>query len=437
VIELDIESLAYGGDAIGRLEDGRTAFVRGACPGDRVRVEIDEDRDRFVKAHVTEVVSPSPERVAPPCPYFGECGGCSWQHVAYGAQCESKRQSVADALERIGRIPGARELVSPTVASKREYGYRNKVELVLDPSSARPTLGFHRAGSDKVVPVDSCLLLPKKHQKAPRALGGSLRYLAGESDLGLVRVGYRVAVRTSDVEVALWAAPGAFPRNAVARTLKQAVPATSIVRVLTKGPSKERSVSGVESLLGRGNWRERLGAFDYMVSAPSFFQVNTRAAESLVELVMSALQPDGSDRALDLYAGAGTFTLPLAEHAGEVVAVESAGSAVRDLRRNLESNQLWADVVGGDAAREIAALGHFDIVVVDPPRSGLAPQVVAALAASRPRDIAYVSCDPATLARDARSLVDAGYELVSATPVDLFPQSYHIETVAHFRPRPS
>jgi len=434
VIELDIESLAYGGDAIGRLEDGRTAFVRGACPGDTVRVEIDQERDRFVRAHVTEVVSASPDRVSAPCPYFGECGGCSWQHVAYSVQCESKRRSVIDALERIGGIPDVDNIVAPTVSSSTEYGYRNKVELVLDPTSGRPYLGYHRAGSDKVVRVESCLLLPRKHQKVPRALGGALRYLTGESDLGIVRVGYRVAVHTNDVEVALWTAPGGFPRNAVAKTLAQAVRTTSIVRVLTKGPSAERSVSGVESLSGRGNWRERLGELDYTVSAPSFFQVNTKGAERLVELVMAALQPDGSDRALDLYAGAGTFTLPLAQHAGEVIAVESAGPAVRDLRRNLENNQLWAEVVGGDAAREIAELGHFDVVVVDPPRSGLAPEVLAALTASRPRDLAYVSCDPATLARDSRVLIGAGYELVSATPVDLFPQSYHVETVAHFRP---
>ncbi len=434
MLELDIESLAYGGDAVGRLADGRTAFVTGACPGDRVAAVIDEERERFVRAHVSEVLSPSPDRVSAPCPYFGRCGGCTWQHVSYRLQCDSKRRAVVDALERIGHIPDADSIVGPIVASKYEYGYRNKVEFVVDPASARPRLGFHVAKSETVVPVESCMLLPKKHQKAPRALGGALRYLAGDSDLGLVRVGYRVAVNTQDVEVALWTSPGAFPRNAVAKTLRQAVPASSIVRVLTKGPSRERTVSGVEALAGRGNWRERLGDIDYAISAPSFFQVNSRAAARMIEIVREALQPDGSDRALDLYAGAGTFTMPLAQLAGDVVAVEAAGPAVRDLRRNLESNHLWAEVVGGDAAREIATLGHFDIAVVDPPRSGLSAEVIASLASTRPRDVAYVSCDPATLARDCRMLVSAGYELVSATPVDLFPQSYHVETVAHFRP---
>jgi 23S rRNA (uracil1939-C5)-methyltransferase len=349
-------------------------------------------------------------------------------------QVGSKQRAVIDALERIGGIAHAESIVGSTVTSKAEYGYRNKVELVTDPSSSRPRLGFHQARSDAVVPIESCLLLPKKHQKAPRALGGALRYLAGESDLGLTRVGYRVAVNTTDVEVALWTSPGAFPRNAVAKTLRQAVPASSVVRVLTKGPSQERAVSGVEALAGRGNWHERLGDLEYTVSAPSFFQVNSRVAARMIDLVLEILQPDGSDRALDLYAGAGTFTLPLAELAGDVVAVESSGPAVKDLRRNLESNQLWAEVVGGDAAREISTLGHFDLAVVDPPRCGLLPEVIAPLAATRPRALAYVSCDPATLARDCKALFAAGYELVSATPVDLFPQTYHVETVAHFRP---
>lgn len=432
MIELDIESLAYGGDAIGRLPDGRAAFVRGGCPGDRVAVAVDEDKERFVRAHVEQIVSASPLRVEAPCPYFGACGGCSWQHVDYGAQCDAKRRVVVDALTRIGHVENAESLVHDVVRSKREYGYRNKVEFVVDPAAPRLQLGYHRAGSDRVVAVESCLLLPKKHVRTPRALAGALRYLTGEGDLGITRVGYRTAQNARDVEVALWTAPGAFPRKAVASTLRQAVPATSVVRVLTKGVSKERSVSGVEVLSGKGHWREKLADFEYAVSAPSFFQVNTSAAAHLIALVLDALQPDGSDRALDLYAGAGTFTLPLAELAGEVVAVEAAGSAVRDLRRNLESNQLWADVVGGDAAREISQLGHFDIVVVDPPRAGLAPAVIESLAATRPRSIAYVSCDPATLARDALVLARAGYTLSGATPVDLFPQTYHIETVAHF-----
>jgi len=432
VIEIPIASLAYGGDAVGRLPDGRTAFVSGACPGDTVAIEILEDKERFVRARVQAIVEASADRVAPPCPYFGACGGCTWQHVSYSAQLVAKRRSVLDALERIGKIADADSLVRETIASTAEYGYRNKVELVTDPTSVRPVLGFHRAASDEVIPVESCLLLPKRLRKAPKALGGALRYLAGDTDLGLSRVAIRAATHTKDVEVALWTTPGAFPRAAAARMLGQALQTSSLVRVLAKDTGKARKISGVEVLSGRGHWRERMAGLDFALSAPSFFQVNTQAAENLVELVADSLHADGSDRVLDLYAGAGTFTLPLAETAGEVVAVEAAGSAVKDLRRNLESNQLWAEVVGGDAAREVAGLGHFDLAIVDPPRAGVAAEIIAALASTKPRKLAYVSCDPATLARDARRLLDSGFALVHATPVDLFPQTYHIETVAIF-----
>ena len=430
--KLHIESLAYGGDSIAHLDDGRTAFVSGGCPGDTVEATITSDQGRFVRATTSEVLESSQDRVAPPCPYFGVCGGCQWQHVAYPLQLSSKRQSVVDALVRIGHVANADELVGPTIASPEEYGYRNKVELVIDSSSGRPRLGFHQAGSDRIVAVDSCLLLPKAYVKAPKALSGALRYVAGEQDLGLSRLGLRVASHTRDVEVALWTAPGAFPRRIAATTLGTAVRSTSIVRVLVKGTTKARKVAGVEVLSGSGHWKERLLGTTMAISAPSFFQVNTKAAEKLVQTTLDGLAADGSDRVLDLYAGAGTFTLPLAEIAGETVAVESASSAVKDLRRNLENVGVWADVIGGDATRELATIGHIDAVVVDPPRAGLMPEAIDGLVATGASRIAYVSCDPATLARDTKSLTEKGYRLIAATPVDLFPQTYHVETVAIF-----
>jgi 23S rRNA (uracil1939-C5)-methyltransferase len=432
VTKLYIESLAYGGDAIAHLEDGRAAFVVGGCPGDTVDAEITSDQGRFVRAKVREVIEPSPDRVKPPCPYFGLCGGCNWQHVSYERQLTSKRQAVVDALTRIGRVSDAETIVAETVASPEQYGYRNKVELVVDRTTGRPRLGFHEAGSDGFVPVDSCLLLPKAHIKDPKSLAGALRYISGEQDLGITRVGIRIASHTRDVEIALWTEPGAFPRRMAATTLGTAVRASSIVRVLVKGVAKARKVTGVEVLAGSGYWKERLLGTTMAISAPSFFQVNTKAAEKLLSLVLDGLAVDGTDRVLDLYSGAGTFTLPLAVVAGETIAVEAASSAVRDLRRNLENAELWADVIGGDAGRELATIGHLDAVVVDPPRAGLQPEAVASLAATNATRIAYISCDPTTLARDTKSLTENGYRLVSATPVDLFPQTYHIETVAIF-----
>lgn len=430
--QLYIESLAYGGDSIAHLEDGRAAFVSGGCPGDTVDAEVTSDQGRFVRATVKEVLEPSADRVKPPCPYFGVCGGCTWQHVSYELQLTSKRSAVVDALTRIGSVTDADALVAATVPSPQQYHYRNKIELVVDMSSGRPRLGFHRAGSDGFVAVDSCLLLPKAHVKDPKSLSGALRYIAGEQDLGITRVGVRVASHTKDVEIALWTSPGAFPRRMAATTLGTAVAASSIVRVLVKGVSKARKVTGVEVLAGAGSWRERLSGTVMTISAPSFFQVNTKAAEKLVSLVLEGLAADGTDRVLDLYSGAGTFTLPLSRIAGETVAVESASSAVKDLRRNLENAGAWADVIGGDAARELATMGHIDAIVVDPPRSGLHPDAVASMTATGASRIAYVSCDPTTLARDTKALTANGYRLEVATPVDLFPQTYHIETVAIF-----
>ena len=429
--ELTITSLAFGGDGVGRLPDGRTVFVAGTCPGDRVRVALAEEHPRWTRARLEDVIEPSLDRVVPPCPYAGVCGGCQWQHIAYPQQLEAKRQSVIDALTRIGGVADE-TLVSACRTSSPELGYRNKVELVADLRSNRLSLGYHRLGSTDVVPVDRCLLLPKALEDAPRKLQGTLRYLAGRSDLAVARVALRVATHTKDIEVALWQAPGPAPRAAFASTLGATLPITSLVRVLFKGPLKERHISRVEVLAGRGFWREELGDHRFAVSAPSFFQVNTLAAETLVEIALEALDPDGSDRVLDIYAGVGTFTLPLAEVAGEVAAVESSGSAVRDLRRNLEGARLSADVLPGDAARVLDEVGPADLVLVDPPRTGLARGIVRALVAARPRRIVYVSCDPATLARDARSLTESGFRLVAAHPVDLFPQSFHVETVACF-----
>ena len=429
---VSIESLSYGGDAVAHLDDGRVAFVPYGCPGDVADIDIVADKGSFVRGSIAEIVAPGPGRVSAPCTYFGSCGGCSWQHVDYAAQLEAKTAAVGDALQRIGGVDSS--LVRPCEPSPGQYNYRNKVELVSDPSAERLTLGYHRAGSDEIVPVESCLLLPKQLVRAPRSVQGALRYAGGDEGLDIMRVAVRAALHTGDIEVALWTPPSAFPRKHVATTLGSAVKTSSIVRVLTKdAPSAARKIAGVEVLAGRGYWREQLGDYTFAVSAPSFFQVNTAAAEKLVAIALDALSPSGIDHVVDVYSGAGTFTLPLAETAGSVTAVEAEGSALRDLRRNLESAQLDAELAPGDASRVLPEIGTFDLALVDPPRSGLTAPVLQALVQARPSAIAYISCDPPTLARDVQALRVSGYELKAAWPVDLFPQTWHVETVALLR----
>lgn len=433
--EITIESLAYGGDGVAHLQDGRAAFIAGALPGDTVLARILEDKERFVKGEVDQLVEASPDRVTPPCALAaaGRCGGCPWANLAYEKQLFWKRQAVVDAFSRIAKYgdEAADALVGACVASPKQWNYRNKVEFEVGQDVAgRFTLGMHARGGS-FVPLAECKLCAKRLEKAPRVLTGSLRYAAGTLDLGIERVGIRMSERTKDVEVALWTSPGRFPRANVARVVSDGLPVKrpGVTRVLIKGDAKRRKVVGVESLAGHGCWSERIGDYKMLLSAPSFFQVNTPNAERLVELALEGLAVDGLDRVLDLYSGAGTFTLPLAERAQSVAAVEMEGSSVRDLRRNLEKNSLWAEVVGGDVARELAGLGTVDKVVVDPPRSGLGPKAVEGLINTRAWRIAYVSCNPTTLARDIVQFKDAGYEVRGVTPVDLFPQTYHVETV--------
>lgn len=424
-MELTIESLAYGGSGIAHAQDGVTVFVDGSCPGDVVSATVTEDHGRYRKAKVDHVLQASGARVTPRCPYFGECGGCQWQHIDYGTQLEWKRRMVEDAFSRIGRIDVP---VAETLGSALAYGYRNKIELSASHTPAGLVLGYQRAGSNDVLPIERCPLLPKKLERAPRALSGALRYLSSRADSHVDRVALRVST-SGQVEVDLWTVPGPFSRQLVAKVLADAVGARTVTRVLYKGEMRARDVSKVEVLLGKGMWEERLDDDRYLVSAPSFFQVNTTAARRLRQTVIEMLEPDGTDTVIDLFAGVGTFTLPLASRAGEVVAVESSRFAVGDLRRNLEINGVFADIEPGDADRVLPQLGRADLVVVDPPRSGLMESTVRALSQTGARRIVYVSCDPTTLARDAARLSENGYRPTAAVPVDLFPQTHHIETV--------
>jgi 23S rRNA (uracil1939-C5)-methyltransferase len=428
-VTLTIDSLAYGGDAVARADDGRAVFVPAGCPGDTVVAEISEDRGSYLRARIVEITEPSADRRKPPCPYFGECGGCQWQHVSHGAQVEAKRTAVVDALVHIGGVSDPQ--VGDVLIGGSAYGYRNRIELTASADAKGGfVLGLAEQGSNRIVRIDSCLLLPEKVRAYPKALTGALRFLSRGGPLGLHRVAIRAATRIGDIEVDLWAAPGPFPRAAALKTLASAVRFDTLTRVLVRGEVKSRDISNVEVLAGHGYLRERLGAHEFRISAPSFFQVNTKVAEAMTSLVVQETDADGSDRVLDVYAGIGTFTLPLASVAGEVVALESYGPAVRDLRRNLESAENEVDIAPGDAERVLPEVGAADVVVVDPPRVGLTEQVTAAMAGTGARRIVYVSCDPSTLARDVKRLAALGYSLTRATPVDLFPQTFHVETVA-------
>ncbi|MDO4589982.1 MAG: 23S rRNA (uracil(1939)-C(5))-methyltransferase RlmD [Slackia sp.] len=435
--EIIIERLSYGDAAVGKCADGKTILVDGGCPGDIAVIEVTADKKGYREGCVVDLTTASPDRVAPVCPYAAECGGCGWQHISYERQLAAKRDNVVSQLVRTAHMDVARAeaLVEQTVPSKRTMGYRNKLEFgcARDERGGFST-GPYRKHTNEILRIDRCPLAHKAIEGAPKAIRGALRYLSGSNDLGVYRVGVRHSARTASTEIALWTNTGAFPRTAVAKTLSQALKATSIVRVMTSDRGKARKLKGVEVLAGKGYWTETVDDRAFKVSAPSFFQVNTAQAERLVDLAVEGLQLDDDAVVADLYCGVGTFTLPLAERCDTVFAVESYGSSVRDLRRLCEEGGYDnIEPIGGDAARELPELGSLDALVVDPPRAGLAPEIVTGIAEAGPERVAYVSCDPATWARDTARLEQAGYELQRATPVDMFPQTYHTETVSIFR----
>lgn len=437
--QIRIERLSYGNAGIGHTESGKTIFIDRVAPGDLVRVTLEKEKARFCTGNLVEVLEPGASRVTPLCPYFEACGGCPWQHLEYTAQLHTKRDNVISALVRTAQLdPGlAENIVAPVKASKRTFGYRNKLELngrflAKDALSARFDLGFIKEETKDLVNIDTCLIAHKAIESAPKAMRGALRYIQGTQDLGIFRVGIRHSVRTKDTEIALWTNPGTFPRKAVAQTLKSALKTSSVVRIIADQGSS-RAIKQVESLEGKGYWEEKLYDSLFKTSAPSFFQVNTAQAEALVEEVLGKLDIDNSSVVADLYAGGGTFSVALAKKVSVVYAVESASTSVKDLRRNADLNKVDIDVIGGDSARELANLGALDALIVDPPRSGLAHGVVKSIAAAGPTQVAYVSCDPSTWARDVALFYKNGYELSSVQPVDLFPQTYHIEIVSVFK----
>ncbi len=475
-----IERMSYGVCAVGRLASGKTVFVPGGTPGETVEVDVIEDKPRFARAMIAGGTAHTSGETGASGVRDAFDATAPWAHLPYELQLAQKQAIVRDALVRVGHFSDeeADALVRPIVRSKDAWGYRNKLELAATTDErGRFALGFHGADSARIAAVERCALGNRLIERAPAALAGALRYLAGGDDLGIYRVGIRGSLGTKSVEVALWTPPSAFPRTFAAKMLVDAVGAESVVRVIAE-PGKARKVKRVEVLAGEGHWREQMvgvgpqvsragraadhvaGHADYAdrtdhadradrasaaspqrplsyaVSAPSFFQVNTKQATKLVSHALEALAVEAGQAIVDLYAGVGTFSIPLARAGARVAAIELEGSAARDLRRNCAKNGVDIDVVCDDAGRALPQvarrLGRLDAIVVDPPRSGLDKRAISHIAQASPQRIAYVSCDPQTMARDAARLRERGWHLASTTPVDLFPQTYHVETVNLF-----
>ena len=423
-IELTITSLSHAAEGIGRHE-GRAVFVPFALPGETVRAEIVEEKKNFARARLVEILTPSPDRIEPRCPHHFAlpapqsairnpqsaiaCGGCHLQHLAYPAQLKFKQQTVVEQLTRLGGF--ADPPVRPTLPSPSPFNYRNHVQFSLTPDGQ---LGFRAIHSHEIAPIREChQLLPALADLFPR-INVAPNYVP---DLE------RLTLRLGDGDEA-WII---FESDAPAPEMELGLPASA---ALLRPDGFALTLAGDDHLLQTVRGRA------FQISAGSFFQVNTPLAEQIVELALNGLALRGGETVLDLYCGVGLFSAFLAPLAGRVIGVEAYAPAVNDAAVNLDE---FDNVELYEAPAE-AVLPHldirFDAVLLDPPRAGCAPAVVEALAASGASRLVYVSCDPATFARDARRLAAGGYALDWVQPLDMFPQTYHVECVARFSRRP-
>ena len=426
---LEITRLAHGGQGLGHL-DGLAVFVPRTLPGDVVDVRLVDQRKRYAFAELLALRQASPQRVPAPCQLYDRCGGCHLQHLGYDGQLANKNQQVRDCLTRIGRLPDVPVL--PTLASPQPFGYRNKALYHFDAASG--ALGLIERGRSAVLDVPQCLIGDAQIDVVMQRI----RDLAGR-DQALRRVLHQVQVqvgqRTGEALVTV-IVRGDVPeqtRHKLWESLKDLVSGLTMHRKASDTPAV---FDGVTTHLG-GNTviHERIGDLRFEIVPEAFFQVNSGQTEQLYGLVRAAARLEPQDVVLDLYSGGGSIALTLAPHCAVVHAVESSRQAtllaVRQAERlGIANCQFRTGKVERILYRYLAQGVRANVAVLDPPRAGSRPQALEALAAMRVPRIVYVSCSPPTLARDLRLLTDLGYCAESVQPLDMFPQTYHVECLA-------
>ena len=385
--EVTIEKLIYGGEGLARLENV-ALFIAKTVPGDRVKVIITEAEKNFFRAKVVEILDPSPMRRVAPCLYFGHCGGCQLQHINYFAQLEAKASFIEDSLKRIGRFSLSSRI---EVKHAEEFNYRNKVQLKIERSTKPLQIGFYKAGSHRVCDVENCLILANELNQALKVL------------------------RNAQDEIAL-----------------SQIPYSKID--LIKGVNGISANQKITSLNEDSVYQQVLG-INYYFEPNCFFQVNQYLLETLVENVVGTRT---GKIALDLYAGVGFFALQLAKNYQKVMATEVNKTAVKWAKHNVKENNINnLEFYDFSTEKWLAKMSRQvikpDLIILDPPRVGIIKKTLLSIAELQPKEIVYVSCEPTTLARDLRILVDCGYQLNNVVGIDLFPQTYHIETVASLK----
>src|SRR5690554_537038 len=439
-VVVDIKGYAHQGEGVGRFK-GFTVFVPGALDGEEVLVRIELVKKNYARGEAVEIRKRSPHRVEPPCPLYGECGGCQLLHLDYPAQLEFKQQRVNAALERLG---GFKNLpVRPMIGMAHPWEYRNKVQYPFALENGRVIVGCYQQGTHNVIDTRECLIqhpLNNRIMNAVRELveGMGISIYNEQTGQGLLRyLLVKNGFQSGQAMVVLVTNGRTFPEGEeLARILASRFP--EIKRVVQNVNTMKGNVVLGETnivLYGEDGIIDRLDDLEFKISATSFFQVNPAQTEILYNKAVEYAGLTGKERVVDAYCGVGSLTLFLARRAREVYGVEVVSEAVNDAVENAKRNGIEnVRFVAGETEKVLPRLARigfgFDVAVVDPPRSGCRKEVLEALAAIRPKRLVYVSCNPSTLARDLRILVDEGYRVQEIQPIDMFPHTFHVECVA-------
>ncbi|WP_294158211.1 23S rRNA (uracil(1939)-C(5))-methyltransferase RlmD [uncultured Selenomonas sp.] len=435
--ELQIHTLGTSGEGVGRYEDF-TVFVPNALPGEIVRAEIDEVKKTYARGHVVEILKASKDRVEPVCPIYAQCGGCQLMHLDYMAQLRAKRQQVIDAITRIGKqtdVP-----VLPTLGAATPWNYRNKMQFPIGRVKGQTVIGCFAQGSHAIIDTTDCRIQAQGNNaivNAVRDVATKLNISVYNEDrhTGVLRhVMGRVGL-DGDMVVLVTATEKLPHEREFVKLLRARLPHVVSIQQNIQ-TYRNNVILGRETKLlwGRPTIKDRIGRLNFHISPRSFFQVNTAQAEVLYSKALEFANLTGAETVIDAYCGTGTITLFLAQKAREVYGVEIVKPAIQDAKKNARDNNVKnATFLVGDATAVLPRLAHqgvrADVVVVDPPRAGCTPVVLQTFANMHPDRIVYVSCNPASLARDLAILDNLGYHAEKVQPVDMFPETSHVESV--------
>src|SRR3990172_655284 len=418
-VSVKIESLSFGGSGVGRIS-GKVVFVPYSAPGDNIKVRVTKDTKGFAEGDIVEFISASPLRKEPPCPLHSICGGCQWLHMPYNEQLKAKEEIFKDTLRRIGKIDPS--IVLTAQPSPMEFNYRSRVQFkVLDNK-----IGFYKRESHELVEISEC---PLAHPLINRILKG-LRDIWPPSPSSIVRVDINVSPSNGNGIVSIYLSQRSdLDFNSFFRRLTNSVPEITGLIVHT---GKEEKISGSSYLFSQE------GEFRFRASEGSFSQVNYQQNLKMKDYILSLAGLKGDETILELYSGGGNFTIPIAGQAGKVIGIEVDKSSVSDASENARINNIknatFIQATSEKGLKEICRGGgtpplHIDLVLIDPPRDGCSKEVIEGIVSIKPKKIIYVSCNPSTLARALGRFQTMGYAARSSRPFDMFPQTYHIESV--------